>query len=226
MTVGVIGYGEIGTRVVKLLKPFGCRILVCRPLCPARRAEDLADGVEHVDLDTLLAESDVVTLHARVTDETTRLHRRAPQFARMKQGAYFINTARGPLVDYDALYEALASRPSARRHAGDLLQSSRRRRTGRCCKLPNVTLTPHIAGASTAHRAHRRRAWSPRRCAASWPASRRSTHADPSRKRSHEQGRTASCAEAIIAEVPVDELLGPQPGHLGQHQRRATATAC
>ena len=61
------------------------------------------------DLDTLLAESDVVSLHARVTDET-RGFLAAPQFARMKRGAYFINTARGPMVNYDDLYQALASR--------------------------------------------------------------------------------------------------------------------
>ena len=66
----------------------------------------------------------------------------------MKPGAYFVNTARGPLVDYDALYEALKSRPSARRHAGDL-RLEPVPPTGRCCKLANVTLTPHIAGAST-----------------------------------------------------------------------------
>ena len=72
------------------------------------------------DLDTLLAESDVVSLHARVTEET-RGFLAAPQFARMKRGAYFINTARGPMVNYDDLYQALASAARARRHAGDLL---------------------------------------------------------------------------------------------------------
>src|SRR5438034_3666715 len=76
MTVGLIGYGLIGTRVVKLLKPFGCRILVCDPyksLDPA----DAADGVVQTDLDRLLAESDVVSLHARVTAETAGFLARA-----------------------------------------------------------------------------------------------------------------------------------------------------
>ncbi|MCG8359122.1 MAG: 2-hydroxyacid dehydrogenase [Kiloniellales bacterium] len=144
-TVGVIGYGHIGTRVVRLLKPFGCRILVCDPyvqLAP----DDIADGVEQTDLESLLTEADVVTLHARVTEETTGFIA-APQFARMKPGAYFINTARGPMVDYDALYEAL----STRRIRGAMLETFAIEPAPPdwpLLKLPNVTLTPHIAGAS------------------------------------------------------------------------------
>ena len=107
LTVGLIGYGFIGTRVVKLLLPFGCRILVCDPY-KQLADDDRRAGVRMVDLDMLLAESNVVSLHARVTPETTGFLA-APQFARMKRGAYFINTARGPMVDYDDLYEALRS---------------------------------------------------------------------------------------------------------------------
>ena len=92
MTIGLIGYGHIGTKVTKLLKPFGCRILVSDPYVPLS-PEDVADGVHAVDFDTLLTESDVVSLHARVTDETKGFLA-AKQFARMKKGAYFINTAR------------------------------------------------------------------------------------------------------------------------------------
>ena len=69
MTVGVIGYGHIGTKVVRILKAFGCRILVCDPYVQLS-ADDLRDGVVQVSLERLLRESDVVTLHARVTDET------------------------------------------------------------------------------------------------------------------------------------------------------------
>ena len=146
LTVGLIGYGLIGTRVVKLLKPFGCRILVADPYVPLS-PEDIADGVVATDLDTLLAESDVVSLHARVTDET-RGFLAAPQFARMKQGAYFINTARGPMVNYDDLYQALASRHVR----GAMLETFWQEPTpsdAPLLKLDNVTLTPHIAGAST-----------------------------------------------------------------------------
>ena len=146
LTVGLIGYGEIGTRVVPLLKPFGCRILVCDPY-KELSARDAADGVVMTDLDTLLAEADVVSLHARVTDET-RGFLAAPQVARMKQGSYFINTARGPMVNYDDLYQALSSRHLR----GAMLETFWQEPTppeAPLLRLDNVTLTPHIAGAST-----------------------------------------------------------------------------
>jgi D-3-phosphoglycerate dehydrogenase len=146
MTVGLIGYGHIGTKVVRLLKPFGCRILVCDPYVPVS-AEDRADGVEQVALDTLLRQSDVVSLHARVTEETKGFLA-APQFARMKKGAYFINTARGPMVNYDDLYQALKSRHVR----GAMLETfwlEPPPPDSPLLKLDNVTLTPHIAGAST-----------------------------------------------------------------------------
>ncbi|TIW27466.1 MAG: oxidoreductase, partial [Mesorhizobium sp.] len=72
MTVGVIGYGNIGTKVVRLLRAFGCRILVTDPYVQLS-AEDRNGGVELVALDDLLSRSDVVTLHPRVTEETRRL---------------------------------------------------------------------------------------------------------------------------------------------------------
>jgi D-3-phosphoglycerate dehydrogenase len=146
MTVGLIGYGFIGTRVVKLLKPFGCRLLVADPYKTLSN-EDVADGVCMVTLDRLLAESDVVSLHARVTEETKGFLA-APQFARMRKGAYFINTARGPMVDYDDLYQALKSG----RLRGAMLETfwlEPPPADSRLLKLDNVTLTPHIAGAST-----------------------------------------------------------------------------
>jgi len=146
LTVGLIGYGHIGTKVVRLLKPFGCRILVCDPYVPLS-AEDREDDVEQVDLDTLLKRSDVVSLHARVTEETKGFLA-APQFARMKPGAYFINTARGPMVNYDDLYQALKSRHIR----GAMLETfwlEPPPADSPLLKLDNVTLTPHIAGAST-----------------------------------------------------------------------------
>jgi D-3-phosphoglycerate dehydrogenase len=146
MTVGLIGYGFIGTRVVKLLKPFGCTILVADPYKTLSK-EDVADGVRMVTLDRLLADSDVVSLHARVTEETKGFLA-APQFARMREGAYFINTARGPMVDYDDLYRAL----KARHLRGAMLETfwlEPPPADAPLLKLDNVTLTPHIAGAST-----------------------------------------------------------------------------
>ena len=145
LTVGIVGYGHIGTRVVRLLKAFGCRILVCDPYV-ALDAHDRADGVVQVRLDDLLRCSDVVSLHARVTAETTGFIG-APQFALMKDGAYFINTARGPLVDYDALYAALVS--GRLRGAGlETFAIEPAPPDWPLLKLDTVTFTPHIAGAS------------------------------------------------------------------------------
>jgi D-3-phosphoglycerate dehydrogenase / 2-oxoglutarate reductase len=145
MTVGVIGYGQIGSRVVRLLKAFGCGILVADPYVKLTAA-DAADGVESVELEELLAQADVVTLHARVTPETTGFIGRH-QFAAMREGAYFVNTARGPMVDYDALYRTLAEGHLS----GAMLETFAVEPVPadwKLLRLPNVTLTPHIAGAS------------------------------------------------------------------------------
>lgn len=145
MTVGVIGYGNIGTKVVRLLRAFGCRILVTDPYVQLS-AEDRNGGVELVALDDLLSRSDVVTLHPRVTEETRRLINK-DTIARMKPGVIFVNTARGPLVDYDALYDALVSG-----HIGSAMLETFAVEPVPAdwplLQLPNVTLTPHIAGAS------------------------------------------------------------------------------
>ena len=107
MTVGVIGYGNIGTKVVRLLRAFGARVLVHDPyiqLAP----EDAAAGVELVAFDRLLAESDVVTMHARVTAETRHMMN-ADAFAAMKPGSVLVTTARGSIHDEGALLAALNS---------------------------------------------------------------------------------------------------------------------
>ena len=145
MTVGVIGYGNIGTKVVRLLRAFGTRVLVSDPYVQLSE-QDRRDGVVHTSLEELLAESDVVTMHPRVTSETQGMIGE-DEFAAMKKGAIFINTARGPLVDYDALYEALRSG-----HLGGAMLETFAVEPVPAdwplLQLPNVTLTPHIAGAS------------------------------------------------------------------------------
>jgi len=145
MTVGVVGYGHVGTKVVRILKAFGCRILVCDPYVQLS-VDDLKDGIEQVSLDRIIAESDVVTLHARVTSETRGFFG-AEQFAAMKKGAFFVNTARGPLVDYAALTEALKSR-HLRGAAIETFAVEPVPPDWELLQLDNVTLTPHIAGAS------------------------------------------------------------------------------
>ncbi len=145
MTVGVIGYGNIGTKVVRLLRAFGARILVNDPyvqLAP----EDAAAGVELVSFERVLAESDIVTMHPRVTEETRGMMN-AEAFAQMKPGALFVNTARGPLCDYDALLTALTEGPLG----SAMLETFAVEPVPAdwpLMQLPNVTLTPHIAGAS------------------------------------------------------------------------------
>jgi D-3-phosphoglycerate dehydrogenase len=145
MTVGLIGYGEVGRRVVKFLKAFGCRILVSDPYVQLS-ADDLNDGVIQCSLERVLADSDVVSLHPRVTPETTKMINK-DTLSQMKKGAYFINTARGPLVNYPDLYEALVSGHLR----GAMLETFDVEPVppdSPFLKLPNVTLTPHIAGAS------------------------------------------------------------------------------
>jgi D-3-phosphoglycerate dehydrogenase / 2-oxoglutarate reductase len=145
MTVGLVGYGEVGRRVVQYLKVFGCQILVHDPY-KQLSADDLRDGVVQASFDRVLEESDVLSLHARVTPETTHMINR-DALRRMKRDATLINTARGPLLDYDALYEVM--REGHLR--GAMLETFAIEPVPPdwpLLQLPNVTLTPHIAGAS------------------------------------------------------------------------------
>lgn len=145
LTVGVVGYGRIGTRVVRLLRAFGAEVLVADPYVQLDPA-DAAAGVRLVELPELLERADVVTLHARVTAETTGFID-AAALARMKRGAVLINTARGPLVDYEALHRALAS-GRLRSAMLETFAVEPMPPDAPLLRLSNVTLTPHIAGAS------------------------------------------------------------------------------
>lgn len=144
-TVGLIGFGHIGSLLPGFLKPFGVRVLAYDPY--VADAVFTEKGAERVrDMDVLLAEADIVSLHARVTPETRGFIGEA-QFRRMKRGAYFINTARGPMVDYDALYRALADGHLAGAGLETFAQEPPPA-DAPLLRLPNVTLTPHIAGCS------------------------------------------------------------------------------
>jgi D-3-phosphoglycerate dehydrogenase / 2-oxoglutarate reductase len=145
MTVGLIGYGEVGRRVVKLLKAFGCRILVSDPYAQLT-ADDLKEGVVQCSFETLLADSDVISLHSRVTAETKHIINRTA-LLQMKKDTTLINTARGPLLDYEALYDVMKDGHLR----GAMLETFAIEPVPPdwpLLQLPNVTLTPHIAGAS------------------------------------------------------------------------------
>ncbi|WP_449045334.1 2-hydroxyacid dehydrogenase [Paracoccus versutus] len=145
LTVGIVGYGDIGTRVARLLQPFGCGILIYDPF-KELTPEEKAAGFQKAELDDLMARADVVTLHPRVTPETKGMISRA-RIAMMKPGGYIVNTTRGQVLDYGALYDALVS-GQLRGAALDTFEPEPPPADWPLLKLPNVTLSPHIAGAS------------------------------------------------------------------------------
>jgi len=104
-TAGVVGAGQIGAVVVRILEGFGCRVLVHDPF-PNREVEAL--GAEYVALPTLFAEADLITLHCPLTPETHHLIN-APALRTMKRGVTLITTSRGGLIDTQAVIEALKS---------------------------------------------------------------------------------------------------------------------
>ncbi|WP_410647922.1 2-hydroxyacid dehydrogenase [Amycolatopsis sp. cmx-4-54] len=150
-TVGLVGYGAIGARVAKVLVAFGAKVLVSDPFAdPAKIA---ADGAELVDLDDLLRRSFVVSLHARLTKETRHLID-AAKLALLPKGAVLVNTARGGLLDYSPLPEALRSGQLGAL-ALDVYDVEPPPADWALRDAPNVIATPHLAGASrqTAERA-------------------------------------------------------------------------
>lgn len=141
-TVGIIGASRIGRRVVKLLQNLDCSVLLYDPYVSAD--DPLTDHVELVDLDTLMARSDVVSLHAPSLPSTRGMIG-ARQFKLMRDGATFINTARGLLVDEAAMVAELQTgRISA---AIDVTYPEIPPDDSPLYHLPNVLLTPHMAGA-------------------------------------------------------------------------------
>lgn len=149
-TVGLIGYGAIGSRVARVLRAMGAEILVHDPYV---RPDALAGVAEQVSLDELLRRSRVVSLHARVTDETKGMIGRA-QIAAMPRGSVLVNCARGALLDYEAACDALESGHLS--GAGfDVFPEEPLPAGSRLLTAPGVVLTPHIAGGSrqVAHKA-------------------------------------------------------------------------
>ena len=136
MTWGVLGAGQIGSRVAGVARAFGCRVLTCR-----RHPDEVS-----VDLGTLLDESDILTIHTPLTDETRGMIGR-DQLARLRPGAVLVNMARGAVVDETAVTEAVLTG-----HLGGLGADVYSREPfgeehpfSRLLGLPQVCLTPHMS---------------------------------------------------------------------------------
>lgn len=151
-TVGVIGTGRIGCTVLEHLSGFGCRLLAYSE----NENEAAKRYAEYVDFDTLLRQSDIITLHANATPRNRHMID-AAAIARMKDGAVLINTARGSLIDSDAMIDALESGKLGAagldvienetdlyylNRSGEVLQN---RELAILRSMPNVVLTPHTA---------------------------------------------------------------------------------
>jgi phosphoglycerate dehydrogenase-like enzyme len=142
VTIGIIGASRTGRHVLRLLKEFDARVVVCDPTIDGAEAASL--GARLVTMDELMRVSDVVSLHAPALPKLHHMLGRQ-EFAAMKDDAIFLNTARGMLVDESALIAELQTgRISA---ILDVTSPEPPAKDSPLRSLPNVTLLPHIAGA-------------------------------------------------------------------------------
>lgn len=149
-TAGIVGYGRLGRMVAGYLRALGMKILAADPNLSSRSADP---AVQIVSLEELLAQSDLVTLHVGLTEQTRGFFGRA-EFARMKRGSWFINTSRGELVDEAALLEGLRD-GGIGGAALDVLSSERSSGmsdhplVAYARAASNLLITPHIGGCTT-----------------------------------------------------------------------------
>jgi len=142
-TVGIISLGMIGRRVAKLLQGFDLNVLAYDPFFPVEGAEEL--GVTLCSLDEIFERSDLVTLHTPNLPETKGMLT-GKHFASMKPGATFINSARGAVIREQEMIEVLASRPDDLFAVLDVTDPEPPEPGSPLYALPNVVLTPHMAG--------------------------------------------------------------------------------
>ena len=140
-TVGIVGMGEVGKRVIALLKPFSCRILVYDPYKPKGEIE-CAGGLP-VALGDLMADSDVVSIHAPNIPANRHMISR-DMLARLRDGALIVNTARGELIDEESLMRE--ARSGRIRCALDVFEADAHSVARKLRGVGGVILTPHIAG--------------------------------------------------------------------------------
>ena len=139
-TIGIIGIGRIGREVAKRAKAFGMKVIYYDVHHSDEKTEkDI--GIEFRDLDTLISEADVITLHVPLVPETKHLINKN-RIEKMKDGAIIINTARGGIVNEDALYEALKS---GKLYGAALdVYENEPLKESKLFELDNIVLTPHI----------------------------------------------------------------------------------
>ena len=138
-TMGIIGYGSIGKRVAEIAKAFQMNVLVYT------RTPKIAEGIEFVSIDELYKRSDIVTVHCPLNEQSKKMFNR-DAFSKMKNDAFFINTARGGVVDEDALFEALESGKLSGA-AVDVLEYEPMRSDCVLLNAKNIIITPHTAWA-------------------------------------------------------------------------------
>lgn len=140
-TIGIVGCGNIGSRVLKRLKGLEVNVLVCDPYLSKERWNEL--GLAHTSLDELIRQSDIVTIHVPVTAETRGMFH-LEKFKRMKPEAVIINTARGPIIKTGDLIRALKEKTIA--GAGiDVYEEEPPPSDFELIGMENVVLSPHIA---------------------------------------------------------------------------------
>ena len=142
LTMGLVGLGHVGREVARRARALGFTVVGYDPQPPPAAVP----GVEMVSLDRLLARSDIVSVHARLTPENRQMFSRE-RFAQMRPGAYFINTARESLVDEPALAQAL-EQGLLGGAALDVLERTPPGERHPLLSMPNVFITPHIGGAT------------------------------------------------------------------------------
>ena len=141
-TFGIVGLGNIGSRVAAIAQAFGMRVVAFT----SKRADELPAGIEKLSMDQLLMQSDVVSLHCPLTPDTRHLiNRRTLQF--MKPSAILINTGRGPLVNDQDVADAL-NENQLRAFCADVLTEEPPRKGNPLFQCDNAFITPHIAWAT------------------------------------------------------------------------------
>ena len=143
-TLGIVGYGSIGKAVEKAAKGLGINVIVYT------RTVHQNGETKFVDFDTLLKESDIISLHCPLNEQSADMMNKEA-FNKCKDGAFFINTSRGGTVDEDALYNALSTGKLSGA-AVDVLKKEPQSKNSRLETAPNIIITPHTSWAPLATR--------------------------------------------------------------------------